>query len=212
MTNKMLTCKTFALKKKKPPTKNVKSQRVLFAVFYILFICSYFWLRAHTSLFLSGEPVLLVWKINGQLASVVIASVDHLTRGAPPVPHPITNPDPIPTCCMIHGPELRGCANSLALCLWFLAFGARACYQCPEYQSPRVIPHNGYWQLPEKGESEKSQWIGNVSSILRPYTLILNSPKAGNKLQHKLPLCYIVPLFIIYIYFNSQILTLSLPS
>jgi len=184
MTNKMLTCKTFALKKKKPPTKNVKSQRVLFAVFIFIHLLVFLITGPHVAVPVrraSSSCVKDQWS-TGQCCDCVCRPPHPRSPTCPP---PDPHPDPIPTCCMIHGPELRGCANSLALCLWFLAFGARACYQCPEYQSPRVIPHNGYWQLPEKGESEKSQWIRNVSSILRPYTLILNSPKAENKLQHK---------------------------
>lgn len=114
MTNKMLTCKTFALKRNQQ-RKNVKSQRVLLAVFFIFF------LLPPARIFDYGPHVAVpVRKASSSCAKDQWSTgqcCDCVRR--PPLRPPAhrSTASPAPTCCMIHWNELRGCANFLALYL-----------------------------------------------------------------------------------------------
>lgn len=152
--------------KKKPTTEKCqKPASSVSCFFYFIFFCRLlvFLITGHTSLFPSGKPVLLVRKINGQLGSVVIASVDRLSVLLPTVrlPH-----QPPPAAWFI-GMSYEAVPISWHFTFDFEAFEARACYQWTKSWS--VIPHNGYWQLLEIIPMDSNRWK-NVSSILRAYT------------------------------------------
>lgn len=152
--------------KKKPTTEKCQKPASSVSCFFHFFFCCrllVFLITGHTSLFPSGKPVLLVRKINGQLGSVVIASVDRLSVLLPTVRLPHLPP---PAAWFI-GMSYEAVPISWHFTFDFEAFEARACYQWTKSWS--VIPHNGYWQLLEIIPMDSNRWK-NVSSILRAYT------------------------------------------
>lgn len=115
------------------------------------------------------QPVLLVWKINGQLASVVIASVDHLLLWLLQLPEHHLPPN------LLHD----SLAWVTSLCQFFGILplisgflGARACYQWQKYQSystQRLLTAPGKGRI---GEIPNDLgWGRNTSSILILCTL-----------------------------------------